>query len=44
MPRFTGLLEHAAGGTLTLLVGADHAHLVAATPLLGALSQRLLRV
>lgn len=39
----TGLPEHAASGTLTLLVGADAAHLQAATPLLGAISERVLR-
>jgi 3-hydroxyisobutyrate dehydrogenase len=39
----TGLPEHAAAGTLTLLVGADAAHLAAATPLLRAISERILR-
>jgi 3-hydroxyisobutyrate dehydrogenase len=39
----TGLPEHAASGTLTLLVGADPTHLEAATPLLGAISERILR-
>jgi 3-hydroxyisobutyrate dehydrogenase len=38
----TGLPEHASRGTLTLLVGADPTHLAAATPLLGAISERLL--
>jgi len=39
----TGLPEHAARGMLTLLVGADPGHLAAVTPLLGALSKRILR-
>jgi len=39
----TGLPEHATSGTLTLLVGADAEDLQAATPLLGAISQRILR-
>jgi 3-hydroxyisobutyrate dehydrogenase len=39
----TGLPEHAVSGTLTLLVGADATHLAAATPLLGAISERILR-
>jgi 3-hydroxyisobutyrate dehydrogenase len=39
----TGLPEHAAAGTLTLLVGAEASDLEAATPLLGAISQRILR-
>ena len=39
----TGLPEHAASGTLTLLVGADPTHLETATPLLGAISKRILR-
>ena len=39
----TGLPEHAASGTLTLLVGADAADLAAAKPLLGAISNRILR-
>jgi 3-hydroxyisobutyrate dehydrogenase len=39
----TGLPEHAASGTLTLLVGAEAADLEAATPLLGAISKRILR-
>ena len=39
----TGLPEHAAEGTLTLLVGADSTDLDSARPLLGAISQRILR-
>jgi len=39
----TGLPEHAASGTLTLLIGADPTHLAAAMPLLGAISERILR-
>jgi 3-hydroxyisobutyrate dehydrogenase len=39
----TGLPEHAAAGTLTLLVGADDADLEDARSLLGAISQRILR-
>jgi 3-hydroxyisobutyrate dehydrogenase len=39
----TGLPENAANGSLTLLVGADPTHLAAATPLLGAISKRILR-
>jgi 3-hydroxyisobutyrate dehydrogenase len=39
----TGLPEHAAAGTLTLLVGADSTDLDSARPLLGAISQRILR-
>jgi 3-hydroxyisobutyrate dehydrogenase len=39
----TGLPEHAAAGTLTLLVGADPTDLDSARPLLGAISQRILR-
>jgi 3-hydroxyisobutyrate dehydrogenase len=39
----TGLPEHAANGTLTLLVGAEAADLKAATPLLGAISKRIQR-
>jgi 3-hydroxyisobutyrate dehydrogenase len=39
----TGLPEHAAAGTLTLLVGADPADLAVAEPILGAVSQRILR-
>jgi 3-hydroxyisobutyrate dehydrogenase len=39
----TGLPEDAANGTLTLLVGADPTHLAAATQLLDAISQRILR-
>jgi 3-hydroxyisobutyrate dehydrogenase len=39
----TGLPEQAAAGTLTILVGAATADLEAATPLLGAISQRTLR-
>jgi 3-hydroxyisobutyrate dehydrogenase len=39
----TGLPEHAAAGTLTLLVGADPTNLDSARPLLGAISQRILR-
>jgi 3-hydroxyisobutyrate dehydrogenase len=39
----TGLPEDAARGTLTLLVGAEAADLAAATPLLGAISKRILR-
>lgn len=39
----TGLPDQAAAGRLTLLVGADTADLQAATPLLGAISQRILR-
>jgi 3-hydroxyisobutyrate dehydrogenase len=39
----TGLPEHAAQGTLTLLVGANPADLEAATPLLTAISDRILR-
>jgi 3-hydroxyisobutyrate dehydrogenase len=39
----TGLPEHAAAGTLTLLVGADPTDLDLARPLLGAISQRILR-
>jgi len=39
----TGLPEHAASGTLTLLVGAEAADLEAARPLLGAISKRILR-
>jgi 3-hydroxyisobutyrate dehydrogenase len=39
----TGLPEHAAAGTLTLLIGADTADLEAAAPLLSAMSQRMLR-
>jgi 3-hydroxyisobutyrate dehydrogenase-like beta-hydroxyacid dehydrogenase len=39
----TGLPEHAASGTLTLLVGAEAADLAAARPLLGAISKRILR-
>jgi 3-hydroxyisobutyrate dehydrogenase len=40
----TGLPEHAAEGTLTLLVGADIADLDSARPLLGVISQRILRL
>lgn len=39
----TGLPEHAAAGTLTLLVGAEVADLAAARPLLSAISERILR-
>jgi 3-hydroxyisobutyrate dehydrogenase len=39
----TGLPEHAAAGALTLLVGADPTDLDSARPLLGAISQRILR-
>ena len=39
----TGLPEHAAAGTLTLLVGADPTDLDSARPFLGAISQRILR-
>jgi 3-hydroxyisobutyrate dehydrogenase len=39
----TGLPENAASGSLTLLLGADPTHLAAATPLLGAISKRILR-
>jgi len=39
----TGLPEHAASGTLTLLVGAEAADLATAGPLLGAISKRILR-
>jgi 3-hydroxyisobutyrate dehydrogenase len=39
----TGLPEHAASGTLTLLVGAEAPDVKAATPLLGAISKRILR-
>ena len=39
----TGLPENAASGSLTLLIGADPAHLAAASPLLRALSKRILR-
>jgi 3-hydroxyisobutyrate dehydrogenase len=38
----TGLPEQAETGSLTLLVGADPANLAAATPLLGAVSRRIL--
>src|SRR5262249_59437656 len=40
----TGLPEHAAEGTLMLLVGADTTDLDSARPLLGAISQRILRL
>jgi 3-hydroxyisobutyrate dehydrogenase len=40
----TGLPEHAAEGTLTLLVGADATDLDSARPLLGVISQRILRL
>jgi 3-hydroxyisobutyrate dehydrogenase len=39
----TGLPEHAAAGTLTLLAGADPADLETAAPLLRAIAQRTLR-
>lgn len=39
----TGLPENAAAGTLTLLIGADPATLEAASPLLSAISNRVLR-
>ena len=39
----TGLPEQAASGALTLLVGAEAADLDAAKPLLGAISNRILR-
>jgi 3-hydroxyisobutyrate dehydrogenase len=39
----TGLPEHAANGTLTLLVGAEAPDLEAATPFLSAISERILR-
>ena len=39
----TGLPEHAAEGSLTLLVGADSTDLDSARPLLDAISQRILR-
>jgi 3-hydroxyisobutyrate dehydrogenase len=39
----TGLPEHAAAGTLTLLVGAGVADLASARPLLSAISDRILR-
>jgi 3-hydroxyisobutyrate dehydrogenase len=39
----TGLPESAAGGTLTLLVGADPVDLDSARPILAAFSQRILR-
>ena len=40
----TGLPEHAAEGKLMLLVGADTTDLDSARPLLGAISQRILRL
>jgi 3-hydroxyisobutyrate dehydrogenase len=40
----TGLPEHAAEGTLMLLVGADTTDLDSARPLLGVISQRILRL
>jgi 3-hydroxyisobutyrate dehydrogenase len=39
----TGLPEHAAEGTLTVLAGADSTDLDSAAPLLGLISQRILR-
>jgi 3-hydroxyisobutyrate dehydrogenase len=39
----TGLPEHATSGTLTLLIGAEATDLEAATPLLRAISKRILR-
>jgi 3-hydroxyisobutyrate dehydrogenase len=39
----TGLPEHAISGTLTLQAGAEASDLEGATPLLGAISRRILR-